>query len=371
MMSTSNRTPPTTDRKVGYADTTAAATSAGRNGPNLGRRAAEVAPVRLIAARDLITVARLSVLALIAWTVPEQSWGPITRSIKTLGFRRHAYHERQEQERVENIRRVIGDTKGLTAATEVQYQLDFSDYQTSMQVLRDYRPGGWQPILRLRGTEHIEAALNKGRGVILWVSEFASSSLVTKMALHHAGFRVSHLSRPSHGFGGGDTRFGMRFLNSIWTRIEEKYLKERVVIDPSGTLGAMKKLRERLHENGIVSITVGVKGRRTVKLTFFRGCLCLATGPLNLALTTKAPLLPVFTIRRTYREFDVTIGPPLDMGVKVEKQESIAAAAQQYTAILESYVREYPGLWLGWGQVSESATSESAGALSSAPQGRR
>ena len=364
--------PPTHDQKFKeHTNAPASTTRAGRNDQDLDRRATEVAPVQLIAARDLITLARLSVLALIAWAVPEQSWGPVTRKIKSLGFRRRAFHKRAKRERVEKIRRVMGDTKRLTAATEVQYQLDFSDYQASMQVLRDYRPGGWQPILRLRGTEHIEAALDKGRGVILWVSEFASSSLVTKMALHQAGFHVCYLSRPSHGFGGGDTWFGMRFLNPIWTRIEDKYQKERVVIGPRGTLGAMKKLRERLHDNGIVSITVGVKARRTLELRFFRGYLRLPTGPSNLALTTKASLLPVFTIRRSYREFDVTICPPLDMGVKAKRHESIASAAQQYTTILESYVREYPGLWLGWGRVSGSTISENAAAISSLPESRR
>ena len=54
------------------------------------------------------------------------------------------------------------------------------------------------------------------------------SQLVSKMALHRAGYGLVHLSRSEHGYS--STIFGMRCLNPLRSRIESRYLAERVVI---------------------------------------------------------------------------------------------------------------------------------------------
>ncbi len=43
------------------------------------------------------------------------------------------------------------------------------------------------------------------------------------MAFHRAGLAVSHLSRASHGFSG--SRLGVRVLNPIHTKVEDRYLR--------------------------------------------------------------------------------------------------------------------------------------------------
>ena len=135
-----------------------------------------------------------------------------------------------------------------------------------------------------------------GQGGILWVAPFAFSDLVTKLALHEAGYAVAHLSRDTHGFS--TTRFGRRVLNPIQTRVERRYLAERLVMSDERSVGPLRELAARLEQNRLVSITLAASGRRT-RLVPLPRRLPSGSRPARLALAcqTGAPLLPVFTLR--------------------------------------------------------------------------
>jgi lauroyl/myristoyl acyltransferase len=215
-------------------------------------------------------------------------------------------------------------------------------YVARMQGFREYRPGGWHPEIQVVGTEHIEAALARGHGVVLWVAEFAYSDLVTKKGLHEARYMVSHLSRPSHNIS--PTRFGIRVLNPVWTRIENRYLAERVTIRDNDSRAAMATLRARLKENRVVSITVGLQARRAADVDLLSAKLRLATGPLHLARTMNAVLLPVFTVMRETGTMVVNVESPLMTGGD-DQEEPYEAVAQRYARMLEPYLLHYPDQW--------------------------
>ena len=314
-------------------------------------------PTKLIAGKDILEIAKLAILAVISWVIPEKYWGRISVGIATLVL---SLRPARTRSRIEWLRAALGQRRIATPVRDVEARCQAVEYETRLQILREYRPGGWRPGIRLAGRRHVEAALAGGQGAILWIGEFAFSSLVAKMALHQAGFHVSHLSRPEHS--PSKTRFGIRFLNRIVTRIENRYLGKRVLMEPDGALRAMKELRQRLRGNGIVSISVSVdaRARKTVQIPFLHGYMSLATGPANLALKTGAPLLPVFTIRAPSGEFQVDIGPSLDVAAMPGGARPLVAALQQYAGMLEPYVLEHPGLWPNWHHLKvESRDQES------------
>jgi len=215
----------------------------------------------------------------------------------------------------------------------------------SVQVLRSYLPGGWRPHLRVNGREHIDAGLARGHGVILWVGLFVSSNIVTKMALADAGYRVTHLSRPSHPFSG--SRFGVRLLNPVQRRVEDRHLEERLLFTGRTGVGALRSLHERLRENRVVSITVGDIAQNVVELPILGGRVSLAVGPLQLASTTAAALLPVFSVRTAPDAYAVNVESPLALAAG-ERRAAFQAALETYVQVLESYVRRYPDQWFGW-----------------------
>jgi lauroyl/myristoyl acyltransferase len=211
-----------------------------------------------------------------------------------------------------------------------------------MQSFREYRPGGWNPEIRVAGAEHIETALARGCGVVLWINTFVYSDLATKKGLHEAGYKISHLSRPHHG--GSRTRFGIRVLNPIWTRVENRYLAERVTIHSNDSSSALATLRARLRENRIVSITVGDQAKRTADVNILGTTMRVATGPLHLVRSMNAALIPVFTVMREGGTLEVNVERPLMTGDD-DQAESYESIAQRHARMLEHYLLQTPDQW--------------------------
>src|SRR3954447_21903708 len=137
-----------------------------------------------------------------------------------------------------------------------------------LEILRTYRPGGWQPVLRLEGEDRLHRALTGGKGAVLWVAHFSSNALATKMALGGSGFRVWHISRPEHGFS--KSRFGIRWLNPIRVRAERRHLAGRIAFDRAHPIKAMVAARRALQSGDVVSIPAGAwEGRRLAPARLF------------------------------------------------------------------------------------------------------
>lgn len=214
------------------------------------------------------------------------------------------------------------------------------------------RPGGWNPRIEVRGSSYLVDALRGGRGAILWVGGFVYSDLVTKMALGRSGVGVHHLTRPGHGFS--TSRFGIGVLNGLWTRIEDRYLAERITYGNENQVAALRTLSRRLSENKVISITVGDNSETPALTPFLGGSIRLATGAARMALTAGAPLLPVFTVRRDDGVFDVTIRAPLAADSAQDRDTQVKSILSSYATVLEPYVKEFPDQWWGWGLVETS-----------------
>jgi lauroyl/myristoyl acyltransferase len=164
------------------------------------------------------------------------------------------------------------------------------------------------------------------------------------MAFRQAGYAVSHLSRPGHGFS--RTRFGVGFLNRLRTRIEDRYLEARIRIHKGEERPAMLALRRALQGNGTVSITVGAQSKSIVKTPMRAGYLRLATGALRLANLTGAALLPVFTFNTDEQQYCVDIGSDISR-IAPDQPTNHQLVMNHYVQLLEHYLDEYPAQWRG------------------------
>ena len=163
------------------------------------------------------------------------------------------------------------------------------------------------------------------------------------MALRRAGYRVYHLSRPTHGFS--PTRFGVRWLNPVLKRAEDRYLGGRIVITGASPVSALRELRARLEANQVVSITVGDIATTTALVPLPGGAVRVSTGPANLALRTGAALIPVFGHRERSGRFVVRLGTPL---AAAGERAEIDTALARYAAQLDAAIEAHPEQWTGW-----------------------
>jgi lauroyl/myristoyl acyltransferase len=299
-----------------------------------------------IVRQDLSDISKMLLLAICAWVLPQRHWsGVCYRFAKAELYK----NQKRTQSVVERIRIACNGQALRLSPEEVELACRVAHYLDRLQVFAEYRPCGWSPEIQMHGREHLDQALAEGRGAILWIGNFASSSLVTKMAFHRARIDVSHLSRPTHGFS--RTKFGIKYLNPIRTRIEDRYLKERVVIGPGKRAYALQQLRQRLSENCVISTTVVQEAKKLLAVPFLSARFEFAIDSLRLAMTTGAPLLPVFTVCDEMGTYHVHLGPAIDLSPGGSGDETYEKALHDYARRLEHYVLRYPGLWRAWPQL--------------------
>ena len=303
----------------------------------------KASPVNLVAPADVVIAFALPILTAISWALPEPWWRRIGAAVAPLSLRMLTADPASAVRRIGEVLR--GQPVAASAETIVE-ELAGASFEATLQYLRDYRPGGWNPALRLSGREHVEAALGRGSGVILWLADFVFRDVPTKIAFHRAGYAVSHLSHPRHGLS--ETRLGMRILNRVPAVCGDRYLRERVMLSLDGAVAAMRTLQRRLRENGVVSITAGMRAQHPVAVPLLGREIPLAPGAPDLAHRTKAALLPVFPVRDSAGLITVTVHPPIEVPDNVPRRAASAAAARQFAALLEAQVLEHPGQWLSW-----------------------
>jgi lauroyl/myristoyl acyltransferase len=304
----------------------------------------------LITVNDLVQTLRLIVVGILSWITPSVLWPRLSVALATIDRR---IRPEEIARQTEMFAALLGDTPPPVEITEASIA---ANYEDRLQLFRDYRPGGWQPETQLIGEEFLRDALARRKGVILWTSYFVYSGQMTKMSLARHHYKVTHLSRPTHGFS--NSRFGMSVLNRIQTRIEDRYLLDRIQIRGNDTLPALMAMRRRLHKNGIVSITLGTQASRLIERPFLNGRIRIPTGPVELAQLTDSVLLPVYTVRDKYWHYSTHIGAPMTSAN--ESPEEVAAA---YAAWLEPVVRAQPAHWRSWRMVEVTSPSSRTRAM--------
>jgi predicted LPLAT superfamily acyltransferase len=216
--------------------------------------------------------------------------------------------------------------------------------------------GRYDPTnLRLDGRGHLERALEAGKGAVLWCESSFSSSLLQKAAVASAGYRVHHLSRRGHNLS--STRFGMRFLNPIVRRGENRYLEEVILVDGANQLAVSRHIMEVLAGNGIVSVTVIPSGAQTLEAPLLDGTLSVATGAPHFALRGGAALLPVLS-HRAGAHYVAQIGEPIEL-TGMAREAAYDHAAHELARRIESYIAAHPLDWSGWlrGPYTEATAS--------------
>ena len=216
-----------------------------------------------------------------------------------------------------------------------------------LQYLRAHRPDGWLCEVELEGSEHLDDALARGTGAILWVASSTSSELVAKQALWNNDYRVAQLSGQGHGYS--NSRIGRRVLNPIKLAIENRYIMERITLARSAPGIAVRTLQRRLIANNVVSINVtDNKAGESLKIKVLSGFIPVGPGAVYLAYRTSAALLPVFVVRQASGSYRVIIDRPLEVDAKLPMRGALGGTLGHLGKRLHNYALRYPDQWYGW-----------------------
>lgn len=241
----------------------------------------------LFLARDVGLIVVQAALLPIAALVPERRW-------RALGHRAAAPFGRfptpAMARRRTGIQTLIAERADPEAAAGIDHLALARRFEQALQYLRCWLPGGWQPALTLRGAEHLDRALEAGRGAVLWVAPQIDAALGVKKALCDAGHALHHLSSSYHGHS--RSRFGRRFLNPVQIGAERRFLAERILQDSGGEVQTMRIATRCLRQNQLVSISCVPLGERLVRRRMLAGEMDFSPGVASLALLARAPSSP-------------------------------------------------------------------------------
>lgn len=288
-----------------------------------------------ISTRDLALAAGLLVCA-VAAALPRRVWPFVARTAAGL-------HVRMRRGSLTAVTKPAAflELDARRLATDALAE----DYREQIEMFREYLPGR-RMALESRGTDSIDRALARGRGVVLWVSPHAHSDVAPKKVLASAGYRLHQLSAPSHPFS--STRFGCLFLNPLRVHVLHRYLALRVLVVFGKSRPAIEALRGILDDNGIVSIMAVGTGQRALAFPFLGGTMELAGGAPRLAHDTGAALLPVIVLPDGPDKCRIEVGPDLNMRNERDSDRAVMAMVERYARWLEPVVRARPASWQGW-----------------------
>lgn len=190
-----------------------------------------------------------------------------------------------------------------------------------------------QSLIDCEGLEHIDAAHEGGRGVILFTGHVGAWEL-TSFALSLFGYPLSFLVRRI------DNPKIEKLVDERRERLGNRTIDKRsaaremlLILQGGGTLGILVDLNT-LDREGIFVDFFGVPASTTFMLA-------------KLALRTEAAVLPVFAPwDPKRRRFLLKIGEPLSVARSGDDEDDVRRLTQLFTGVVEKYVRSYPDQWL-------------------------
>ena len=193
-------------------------------------------------------------------------------------------------------------------------------------------PERLREVLEVRGLEHLEAAVSKGRGVIALGFHLGNFVLLTG-ALGVAGHPVHCLVRFLDDEG----------LMNLVLHHSRSFHTDLIPSLPRRE--AVKRILAVLRDNGIVLMLADNLKRGEVETTLFGQPVRTARGFVSLALRTQAAVVPAYLVRGHDGGLQLVIEPEMEMARTGDLGADVAANTDRIMGLLEDLVRRYPDQW--------------------------
>ncbi|HKC17989.1 MAG TPA: lysophospholipid acyltransferase family protein [Candidatus Dormibacteraeota bacterium] len=175
------------------------------------------------------------------------------------------------------------------------------------------------------GREHLDAALARGRGVIMAVPHMGSWDMAGSFAAS-LGYSVWAVAEKFPGS-----------LNDAVVKTRERFGLRVVSLGRS----AVRVLTEALKGNGVIALVCDLEQGPGVPVRFFGRRAIVPGGPAALALKNGASVITVAPYATTRGHYHVHLDAPMD----VAADETREGLMQRVIARFEDYIRERPDQW--------------------------
>ncbi|AUX43314.1 hypothetical protein SOCE26_047590 [Sorangium cellulosum] len=233
----------------------------------------------------------------------------------------------------QNLRRIRGPRSRVVDALDTAAVFaTYGSCITEALLLASGR--GYAVTRRTRGVEHYRAAAAAGRGVLVATA-------------HTGGWDIA--GQVLGGVHPEGVMLAMQRERDPEARAIQDEARQRagvqVVHIGDGPLDALPLLGH-LRRGGVVAMQIDrvPPGMRCREVTFLGERWRAPEGPLALAALSGAPILPVFTRRLGFLDYEAVVSPPISLPRRPTEAERDRAAAAMMGA-MERFVRAHPTQW--------------------------
>lgn len=233
----------------------------------------------------------------------------------------------------ENLRRVRGPRPRLVDMLDsAAVFATYGSCITEALLLASGR--GYTVERRSLGVEHYRACAAAGRGVLI-------------VTAHTGGWDIAgQILGVVHPEG---VMLAMQRERDAEARAIQDAARQRagvqVVHIGDGPLDALPLLKH-LQRGGVVAMQIDrvPPGMRSREVAFLGARWRAPEGPIALAAMSGAPILPVFTHRLGFLEYEAVVAPPIWLARRATEAERDRAASEMMAA-MERFVRAHPTQW--------------------------
>jgi KDO2-lipid IV(A) lauroyltransferase len=180
------------------------------------------------------------------------------------------------------------------------------------------------------GREHLDAALAKGRGVILLSAHFGNWELLG-IALSAAGYQVNVLARPLDN----------PLLDKVVNDIRSKF-GTWIIANSNSIKDVIKVLRK----NELIGILMDQNLYENATFVDFFGELAATTPVIPLlANKTGVAIIPIRMLRLSNNTFKVIIEPELALKDDPDRQEYVKINTRLCNKVIEQWIKLDPDQW--------------------------
>lgn len=221
---------------------------------------------------------------------------------------------------IQEMARIFGDSVAPDEIRRIVFRgfcLDWS-YQFELMKLPRLNRKLIDRMFIFEGLDRLDAALERGRGVVLLTSHFGAWKFVAPV-LAYRGYSVAQIVMKQRSY---ERAAPVKFIE---------------------TGRSLRAPLKHLRGGGILSVAAdGRHGTRWAPVAFLGTQTDFAAGPMLCAAEAGAVALPVFIVRGEDGRHRFIIEDPIDVPEGLYDEVDVAAQVQQYATVLDRYVREYP-----------------------------
>jgi KDO2-lipid IV(A) lauroyltransferase len=191
---------------------------------------------------------------------------------------------------------------------------------------------GANPRIAMSGTEHLDEAKSRGKGVMLVSGHFANWEIMPFVGREY-GFSGGTLVRPPNN------PYVSRWMEAIRAR---NGMQEQI---PKGAQG-MRRTFALLRKGEAICLLVDQRASEGIKVPFFDREAFTTPAPAALALKLGAVIIPVSNERTAGAHFRMRAYPIIEPPNTGDADADLVEFTAKITRFIEDRVRENPGQWL-------------------------